>query len=82
MGIAISDFLEFPTDGEHKDAYLSYETFFVRNQDVQKFDEWIVKQNFSGRFMPHLDRIYLFACLNIRGCYLMSIRNMKIGKVY
>lgn len=45
-------FSEFPTDGEHKDAYLSYETFFVRNQDVQKFDEWIVKQNFSGRFMP------------------------------
>ena len=30
-------FSEFPTNEEHKDAYLSYETFFVRNEDAQKF---------------------------------------------
>lgn len=45
-------FSEFPTNGEHKDAYLSYETFFVRNEDAQKFEEWIARQNFSGRVMP------------------------------
>lgn len=45
-------FSEFPTEGKYKDAYLSYETFFVRNEDAQKFEEWIVKQNFSGREMP------------------------------
>ena len=45
-------FSEFPTDGEHKDAYLSYETFFVLNEDAQMFEDWIVKQNFGGRAMP------------------------------
>lgn len=45
-------FSKFPTDGEHKDAYLSYETFFVRNEDAPKFEQWITKQNFSGRYMP------------------------------
>ncbi len=45
-------FSEFPTNGEHKDAYLSYETFFVRNEDALKFERWIKKQNFSGRGMP------------------------------
>lgn len=45
-------FSKFPTDGEHKDAYLSYETFFVRNEDAPKFEQWIVKQNFSGRYIP------------------------------
>ena len=45
-------FSEFPTNGEHKDAYLSYETFFVRNEDALKFEGWIKKQNFSGRVMP------------------------------
>lgn len=45
-------FSNFPTKGEHKDAYLSYETFFVRNKDAKKFEEWIKKQNFSGRVMP------------------------------
>lgn len=45
-------FSEFPIDGEFKDAYLSYETFFVRNEDAQKFEKWIVKQNFIGRVMP------------------------------
>lgn len=45
-------FSKFPTNGEHKDAYLSYETFFVRNEDAQKFELWIAKQNFSGRYMP------------------------------
>lgn len=45
-------FSEFPTNGEHKDTYLSYETFFVRNEDAQKFEEWIARQNFSGRVMP------------------------------
>lgn len=45
-------FSEFPTDGEFKDAYLSYETFFVRNEDAQKFEKWIVTQNFIGRAMP------------------------------
>ena len=45
-------FSEFPTNEEHKDAYLSYETFFVRNEDAQKFEKWIEKQNFSGRVMP------------------------------
>lgn len=45
-------FSEFPANGEHKDAYLSYETFFVRNEDAQKFEAWIARQNFSGRAMP------------------------------
>lgn len=45
-------FSEFPTDGEFKDAYLSYETFFVRNEDALKFEKWIASQNFSGREMP------------------------------
>ena len=45
-------FSEFPTKGEYKDTYLSYETFFVRNEDTQKFEQWISKQNFSGREMP------------------------------
>lgn len=45
-------FSEIPTNGEHKDAYLSYETFFVRNEDAQKFESWIARQNFSGRAMP------------------------------
>lgn len=45
-------FSEFPTNGESKDAYLSYETFFVRNEDAQKFEDWVSKQNFNGRDMP------------------------------
>ena len=45
-------FSEIPANGEHKDAYLSYETFFVRNEDAQKFESWIARQNFSGRAMP------------------------------
>ncbi len=45
-------FSEFPANGEHKDAYLSYETFFVRNEDAKKFENWIEKQSFSGRVMP------------------------------
>lgn len=45
-------FSEFPTNGEHKDAYLLYETFFVRNEDAQKFEEWIRRQKLSGREMP------------------------------
>lgn len=52
MGIAIWYFSEFPTNGESKDAYLSYETFFVRNEDAQKFEDWISTQNFNGRDMP------------------------------
>ena len=42
-------FSESPTNGEHKDAYLSYETFFVRNDDVLKFEEWITTQEIIGR---------------------------------
>lgn len=45
-------FSEFPTNGEHKDAFLSYETFFVRNKDAQEFEEWIKKQDFNGKRMP------------------------------
>lgn len=42
-------FSEYPTNGEHKDAYLSYDTIFVRNDDVHNFEEWIKKQKFVGR---------------------------------
>lgn len=41
-------FSESPTNGELKDAYLSYDTFFVRNDDVLKFEEWITKQKNIG----------------------------------
>lgn len=41
-------FSESPTNGEFKDAYLSYDTFFVRNDDVLKFEEWITKQKNIG----------------------------------
>ena len=41
-------FSESPTSGEFKDAYLSYDTFFVRNDDVMKFEEWITKQKNIG----------------------------------
>ena len=41
-------FSESPTSGEFKDAYLSYDTFFVRNDDVLKFEEWIIKQKNIG----------------------------------
>lgn len=37
-----------PTNGELKDAYLSYDTFFVHNDDVLKFEEWITKQKHIG----------------------------------
>ena len=41
-------FSESPTNGEHKDAYLSYDTFFVRNDDVLRFEEWITNQRIIG----------------------------------
>ena len=41
-------FSESPTNGEHKDAYLSYEAFFVRNDDVLRFEEWITSQEIIG----------------------------------
>lgn len=41
-------FSESPTNNDCKDAYLSYATFFVRNEDEQKFEEWITNQNIIG----------------------------------
>ncbi|MDE7115177.1 MAG: trypsin-like peptidase domain-containing protein [Muribaculaceae bacterium] len=41
-------FSESPTNGGHKDAYLSYDTFFVRNDDVLRFEEWITNQRIIG----------------------------------
>ena len=41
-------FSESPTNGEHKDAYLSYDTFFVRNDDMPRFEEWITNQRIIG----------------------------------